>query len=310
MISAWLVEIHEERQLGYYLRGAHIGPQTIIEISDARYESLATARRTLVDAGAFEQRYELLLGNFTAFETFCAEVSLRGRVELEFRYEKWAEVLSAANRHAINFLTTARLFADHVVRDFKHLALSESFADAAKRLLSEAYDATLGYQFVCELRNHVQHRAVAVHGIKGRSEASSWAEATMIYCQKKLILEDRGTFKMRVLDQLEDHIDVLTMFRAYMASVSRVQLALRRIIRQACRESREAIELAMKDYASAQKENKNVPDRVIGLTAVKGEAGNFIDPVLLILEWDDARIAWRDKNSRAIDLPKPYASAG
>lgn len=296
--------------MGYFLRGAHIGPQTIIEISDARYELLANARRTLVDAGAFEQRYELLLGNFTAFEMFCAEVSLRGTFEFEFRYGKWAEVLSAANRHAINFLTTARLFADHVVRDFKHLALPEPFADAAKRLLSEAYDATLGYQFVCELRNHVQHRAVAVHGIKGRSKGASWSEASMIYCQKKLILEDRGAFKMRVLDQLEDHIDVLAMFRDYMVSVSRVQLALRELIRQACADSREAIEVAMKDYASAQEEDETVRGRVIGLTAVKGGVGNFSEPVPLILEWDDARVAWGDKNSRAIILPNPDANGG
>ncbi len=296
--------------MGYFLRGAHIGPQTIIEISEERYELLANARRTLVDAGAFEQRYELMLGNFTAFEMFCAKVSLRGTFELEFRYEKWAKVLAAANRHAINFLTTARLFADHVVRDFKHLALPEPFADAAKRLLSKAYDATLGYQFVCELRNHVQHRAVAVHGIKGRPKGASWSEASMIYCQKKLILEDRGTFKMRVLDQLEDHIDVLAMFRAYMSSVSRVQLSLRKLIRLACIDSRGAIELAMKDYASAQREDETGSDRVIGLTAVKGEIGNFSEPVLLILEWDDARVTWGDKNSRAIDLPKPDANAG
>lgn len=296
--------------MGYFLRGAHIGPQTIIEISEARYELLADARRTLVDAIAFEQRYELLLGNFTAFEMFCAEVSLRGTFEFEFRYGKWAEVLSAANRHAINFLTTARQFADQVVRDFKHLALPEPFYVEAKKLLSEAYDATLGYQFVCELRNHVQHRAVAVHGIKGRSEGASWSEASMIYCQKKLILEDRGTFKMRVLDQLEDHIDVLAMFRAYMASVSRVQLALRKLIRQACADSREAIELAIQDYASAQEEDKTTRGRVIGLTAVKGDVGNFSEPVLLILEWDDARMAWGDKNSRAIILPKPDANGG
>ncbi len=296
--------------MGYFLRAAHIGPQTIVEISDARYELLANARKTLVDAGAFEQRYELLLGNFTAFEMFCTEVSLRGTFEHEFRYEKWAEVFSAANRHAINFLTTARLYADHVVRDFKHVALAEPFSDAAKRLLSEAYDATLGYQFVCELRNHVQHRAVAVHGIKGRSKDAPWSEATMVYCQKKLILEDRGTFKLRVLDQLEEHIDALAMFRAYMASVSRVQLALRKLIRQACADSREAIELAMKEYASAQEEDGTVKGRVIGLTAVKGEVGNFSEPVLLILEWDDARVAWGDKNSRAIVLPKPDQNAG
>lgn len=225
----------------------------------------------------------------------------------EFRYEKWADVLSAGNRHTINFLTTARLFADHVVRDFKHLELLEPFAGAAKRLISDAYDKTLGYQFVCELRNHVQHRAVAAHGIKGRAESSSWSEASMIYCQKKPILEDRGDFKMRVLDRLEDHIDVLAMFRAYMASVCRVQLALRRLIHQPCIDSREAVELAMKDYGAVQEENGSVDNRVIGLTAVKEKRGTFSDAIPLILDWDDSRVALSRKNSQAIRLLKRNA---
>jgi len=148
-----------------------------------------------------------------------------------------------------------------------------------KKLLSDAYDESLGYQFVCELRNHVQHRAVAVHGIKGRAESVSWSEATTIYCQKKLIVEDRGDFKMRVLDQLEGHIDVLAMFRAYMASLCRVQLTLRKLIHQHCIDSREAVELAMKDYAAVQGENSSEDSRVIGLTAVKEEGGTFSDAI-------------------------------
>lgn len=290
--------------MGYFLRGAHIGPQTIVEISEVRYLHLANARQNLVDAGAFEQRYELLLGNFTAFELFCAETSLRGVLEFESRYERWADVISVANRHTINFLATARLYADHVVRDFKHLVLSESFADAAKRLLSQAYDETLGYQFVCELRNHVQHRAVAVHGIKSRSRGTSWSESAILYCQKKLILDDRGDFKLRVLEQLDEQVDLMAMFRAYMVSVSRVQIALRRLICQACIDSREVIDSAIKDYASNQKGSTDERAQVLGVTAVKVEDGCFTAPVPLVLDWDDTRVALAEKNSRAIHLPR------
>lgn len=62
--------------MGYFLRRASIGPQTVIEIDEARYSVLARARETLIDAGTFEQHYELLLGNFKAYEIFCAQVSL------------------------------------------------------------------------------------------------------------------------------------------------------------------------------------------------------------------------------------------
>lgn len=52
----------------YQLRGAHIGPQTILEISQDRHVALANARHCLIDAGSFERRYELLMGNFLAFD--------------------------------------------------------------------------------------------------------------------------------------------------------------------------------------------------------------------------------------------------
>src|SRR3546814_16628798 len=71
----------------YYLRRHAIGPQVMVEIDQARYERLVASRRTLVDALSFEQRYELLLGNFTAFEMFCAELSVRSNFEFDFRYE-------------------------------------------------------------------------------------------------------------------------------------------------------------------------------------------------------------------------------
>src|SRR3546814_8192266 len=91
------------------------------------------------------------------------------------------------------------------------LELSEPFSETAEKLLSNAYDEAVEYQFVCELRNYLQHRSVAIHGMKGRGKDASWAEGTMLYCQKKLIMEDRGKFKLRVLEKLDDEIDMLFM---------------------------------------------------------------------------------------------------
>lgn len=291
--------------MAYYLLAGHIGPERLVEISPERYEQLANARKTLVDAGAFEHRYELLLGNLMAFETFCASTSIRGKLEFETRYEKWAEAMSTANRHVINFLSAARMFADHVVRDFGHLNLPESFENLAKRSLSEAYDKTLGYRFVWELRNHVQHRASAVHAIKGRTNPGAWSESIGIYCLKKRILEDQGKFKTKVLAELDDDIDLLAMFRDYIAVVSRVQGVLRSHVRQACIEARQSTEVAMTDYARAQGEAEQ--RKVTGLTAVREDEGSYVDPVLLILEWDEARVELSKKNALPINPPTSKA---
>src|SRR3546814_10018839 len=96
-ISDWSSDVCSSdlgERMKYYLRRHAIGPQVMVEIDQARYERLVASRRTLVDALSFEQRYELLLGNFTAFEMFCAELSVRSNFEFDFRYETWAIVLA------------------------------------------------------------------------------------------------------------------------------------------------------------------------------------------------------------------------
>lgn len=289
--------------MNYFLRRATLGRQVVIQIDKERYELLAQARKTLVDAGSFEEHYELLLGNFAAFEMYAAEVALRNNLEADWRYEKFASVLSEGNRHAINFLATTRKYADQVVRDFKHLKLPEPFDVLAKRLLSEAYDQALAYRFVCELRNFVQHRAVAVHGTKGRSGNDTWLEGTMLYCQKKYLLEDKGKFKQKVLDELDDIIDLLAMFRLYMASVSRVHLALGKHIKQVCIGARQVIQQARDEFAEAQTNEDKKSNPATGLTAVKGEIDAYTDPVVLMLDWDDTRVLLTAKNCRLITVP-------
>lgn len=291
----------------YFLRRASIGPQVIIQIDEARYNALRDARKTLVDAGSFEQHYELLLGNFTAFEMFCAHTSLKNAVEVNFRYEGFASLISEANRHAINFLATSRQYADQVVRNFRHLSLEEPFDSVAKRLLSKAYDGTLEYRLVWELRNYVQHRAFAVHGYKGKSN-TPWLEGCEFHCQKKAVLEDKGKFKQRVLDELPDTIDLLWMFRGYMAQVSRVQRDLRKQMEHKCDQARALIQQAMSEFSSAQ-DDKPIPSNpAIGLTACKEKDGKFSDEVGLLLDWDDARIVLAKKNARLIKVPSNPAN--
>lgn len=290
----------------YLLRGAHVGPQVAVEIDQARYEHLADARKTLVDAGAFEERYELLLGNYTAFEMYCAEVSLKGSYELDFRYEKWARVISEANRHAINFLTTTRLYRDQVKGGFKHLPLPEPFKHQAKRMLEEARNSDAQYRFTENFRNHVQHVAFAVHGLKGRSKGAPLLEGTLVYCQKKQLVGDTR-FTAGDLGMLDENIDLLSMFRAYMATMSRVHLALRKLIEQACTDARKAIQQAKDEYTQAQPEEERSPHTSIGLTACKYLEDRFVDPVILMLDWDDARVILSGKNSRAITLPEVSA---
>jgi len=121
----------------YQLKGAHIGPQTIVEINADRHEALARARQCLVDAGNFERRYALLVGNFLALEEFTAITHLRGEVRWDIGYESGDTVLLEANRHVINFFTSAKAYVDQVNSDFKVLGAEDWFHEQARRHLGQ-----------------------------------------------------------------------------------------------------------------------------------------------------------------------------
>lgn len=287
----------------YFLRRASIGPQVVIEIAKERYDRLARARKTLIDAGTFEQHYELLLGNFKAYEMYCAQVSLQSSVEVDFGYDTWSEILSEANRNAINFLATTKMYADQVGRNFKHLDLEEPFSTQVKKRLSEAYDNNLAYRFLCELRNHGLHRALVIHGSSGSGKKHSWLEKTSLQCHKARIEEDKGEFKQRVLDELPEKIDVLDMFRKFMVAVSRAHVELRKSVKTYWEDARSDIQQAMDEFAKAQDPQEG-PHSAVGLTACLREGDKWTKPVALLLKWDDARIELSNKNSIRIQLPK------
>lgn len=284
----------------FWLRRAAMGPQAMVPIDADRYAALCRARTTFIDAGAFEQRYEILLGNHLALEQFCAEWSLRGEVEMDHRYETGARVILEANRHVMNLLSAARSYADHVVRDFDHLGLSPAFKDQAETLMSEAYDRSLPYRIVCALRNYVQHRATPVHGTTSHMKSKCWADALSIYCDRKMLKEE-GKFKASVLAEMEDLTDLKLVAREYMHGVSGVHVELRKRVDGHCREARRLHEEAIAEFVAAQGEPEpGTPG--IGLTVCREVEGKFIDAHPILLAWDDVRRLLAGKNRYAYKL--------
>lgn len=105
----------------YVLEQRVLGPHLRVGISEDRYNELARAKKVLSEALSFEQRYELLLGNFISMELAMTEIGLRAKVEPSYRYSDVAEHLEKANRHVVNLLTAMRGYADQVLQDFKCL---------------------------------------------------------------------------------------------------------------------------------------------------------------------------------------------
>jgi len=275
----------------HWLRAMHLGPQNIVPITAERHLEHAAARRCLIDAGDFERRYELLKGNFLAWEDFCAQWDLRATIDFDHTYDRWAAVILEADRHIMNLLSTGRTYVDQVVRDFTSFGGEGHFAEKAKELMHAAYDRSFDYRFIYELRDRAQHRALPVDGIDGgiRPKAGD-SERTLFYASKKRIESDRGKFKKRVLDEAGEKIDLRLLLRGYMTEMSKIHIALRETVEAECLRSRATINLAIKDYVSAQEEDGSSGNKALGLASVVEAEDSICDIVPLLLDWDDVRV--------------------
>ncbi|THF61071.1 hypothetical protein E6C76_20985 [Pseudothauera nasutitermitis] len=278
----------------YTLEQRVVGPHLQMDITEERYNELAHAREVLSDALAFEQRYELLLGNFISMELAFTEICLRTIVEPQYRYPEIAETIRQANRHIVNILTAMRGYADQVRQDFKCVELKPRFSLIAKAELVKVFERSPDYRFMCELRNYVQHKATAIHGFEEAGAASNdpngWVEMIKFYASKASLSAD-GDFKTRVLDEQPEKIDVRRCARQSVQEMGVAHLALRRAIAEHVVRARSAFESAIRDYEEGGAES------VLGLCA-RRRVGDVSDDVPVLLDWDDVRLQLVEKNDR------------
>jgi hypothetical protein len=281
----------------YFLQRRVLNPQESLPIGESDYDQIALARRTLVDAFAFEQKFDLLKENFIGFELAATEWSLRATVESDYSYGSISGVMQEANRHVVNLLAAARAYIDQVKQDFKHLDLSPSFGQQSASKLSEAYDASHQYRVMEALRNYAQHFSQPVHSFSGNSSrlADDWGHAISVRALKSQLAEDK-TFKKRVLAEVEGFIDLRDAGRGYIEALSGVHLHLRAIVEPQVEAARDLIDRWIGQYLV-------VNESALGLYAHKSVDGKDDPaPVLLMVEWDDVRRAFVAKSKSPIRL--------
>lgn len=275
----------------YQLTGAYIAPKNVVEISQERHTALVKARHCLIDAGSFERRYELLMGNFLAFEEFCAVSRLRSELRRDWGYESGDALLMEANRHIINLFTSGKTYADQVARDFRSFGEEGEFATQANKLGNAAFDNSFSYRLTCQLRDRSQHRALPVDGHEGNKGENG------LYASKDKITADRGKFKKAILDEAPDKIYLRQTLREYMQEVNGIHLTLRSLVKDDVDASRKMIETAIADYGQAQGGKHGTSPTGIGLESRHCRDQSVVEAVPLLLNWDDLRIALAKKNS-------------
>jgi len=290
----------------YWIQIADMTTSDAVELDHANYLSLQHARQTLIDLNAFEQKYEILLNNYRDFEMYCASQSLISVTSSHYSYLAANGVLAEANRMFMNFLTAHQSYVDQVVQDFKHLELGKpllaigvdarvTFKDLAERQLRETYDGSEHYRLICALRNHAQHSAAPIHGVRGQGKAC-WAESLIFYSLKTVLAQNKK-FKPSVMDEIDESIDIRATCKKAMEQVSAAHVKLRKMVQTHCDAARTAIERAHLDMAK----EVGSGDKVYALWLCCQEEGSEeTQRATLMLQWDDARKALQEKNRHAI----------
>lgn len=283
---------------GYILTTAWPSPSTTVTLTEAEFSEIKIARSLLVDALAFEQKFELLLSNWLALEAYATSLSLSSQVERWTSYGRSSESLNGLNRHVMNLLSTARSYIDQVKGDFAAATLSPTFKDRATKALSEQYDAWFEYRFMEGLRNHVQHSSLPVHKVAPDREADAWAESMAFYALISDFEEGshRG-FKAAVWEEMRGlfEVDLRRAARSYVGSLSAVHVALREVVAQSVSGARGTFERTIDRYKAGGASS------AVGLRAYAPE-GLGVKPVPVLIDWDEVRITLARKNSRPISL--------
>lgn len=276
-----------------------------MEIEAGRYASLRNAREVLSAAFEVEESFDLLLGNYVDVERHVLDIALDSLVRCRFELAEQHADRAGVNRSVVNFLCSARLFIDFLSKRAARIGLDASHV---RNLLSQHYDASFEYRFAEELRNHVQHRGLAVHLI---SQGARWlppghrhrGEHTVQVFALRRHLTDASGFKPRVLQECPDQIDLLTVVRKYLESLGDVLHAVRSLADTRVSAAREVVSRMIGDYAHF------AGSPPVGLTAyVETEVGG-LESTPVFLDWDDIRLELAKRNASLANLSKRYVTS-
>jgi len=157
----------------YILCLPFLGETREVEIDEADYWALIEAKKVLFNCFSIEKKYEILLSNYLEFEQQILHVTasqmIRGLPPSTYEARQTIEldIRLMIDLRLVNLLTSARLYLDHLSGHIREcLPQQSNITCLVKSLCSVEYDNRPEYRFMEALRNHVQHRGLAVHLVK------------------------------------------------------------------------------------------------------------------------------------------------
>ncbi len=286
----------------YYINVNGIGNSLNESIHKEYYERLVTAKNILTSALSIEEKYEIFIRNYYELEKELLCISLQKMLSRVNDDSCVFDKMISIDLRVMNLLSSARAYIDHGLNELTNIG-DGSKCNPMKNWREKYKKENASFYFVEHLRNHVQHKGLAVHNITSQSkwiENFKSLEHSCTFIVKKNILEKNLNFCKRALNNMQDEIDLFEYLREYVGVLSVIHDSIRNEISSVVDNSRLIIETAIEDYSNKFNWNS------VGLTAQHSKSGTIIDSVVLQLNWDDVRLELRKKNRPLKALEKQH----
>jgi hypothetical protein len=206
-----------------------------IRLSEDEYRSIARAKDGLLMLVGIEQKFDLVLENYTELEKEILDIALRQVVFRDFEYQSLQQESLAIVRRLGNLLSTTKLYLDSTRHDLSTLFGKEhDIFLAIERKCSEEYDAAPGYRLMETLRGMMQHRSISGINLKYASNAESTSQGHSVRTRVLPVFDvahlKKSGIKAAVRDELGEETDAVTAHvRQYIDAIAQLHYEVRRL---------------------------------------------------------------------------------
>lgn len=218
-----------------------LGSRDVIEIEEAEYSRIQSARDNLFEVLFIEEKLDLVTENFNEYEIELLSIASRMMIFHDDDYFSMSYERNSVSRRIVNLLSAGRMYIDQSVQHIEKMYGDGSDAlDQIKREIAFQYGHSLGYRVMEALRNYVQHRGFPIHSLKFSHERVESGDGfhlrhRAIPLIKVSALEEDRKFKKSVLAELKDiqnmdWVDARPLIREYIESIGKIHEKVREAI--------------------------------------------------------------------------------
>ena len=244
--------------MGHYLCQSIIGHAPEVPVTDQEASDIAGAMSAILECIRFEEEWDIAVGNVFSMEQEVLQTALYDVLFSDLDWHEFNDLRVKLVRLLQNLLSSCRSYLDHSPQYLNKLDKTGALSAFFKAETNRAYDESLAYRFMEELRNHAQHSGHPVHGTVldtrriEHEQGTVWRSVAGATIDLEVL---RATsFKKRVLREAEERglrLDPIQMAREYIEKLSQVHVATRDELLTRGLTKRAAIESAQRSYTSA-----------------------------------------------------------